>query len=263
MGDAEKRMTPSEAVEDLLVDAGFLHGLPLGAGDEEVTLAPRTRFRALYRMVDRDIQNMIAEEEGDSGQHRRPSRDPDDMMEPFGPSPWTQVNSWEMKSSWRGEVFTVTILKNQVTKEIKKKLVLVDELNRFACVLNTVLCRSSYSLIKAEMKARKLLFKRLTKSQKAMWELADTIMEEGKSGIIYFIRKNRPILATRLDPVLNEYKPVCALCVHPLGHYTGTWAGVMAPSDEALYQLLLIKADESRLWRYANQISLREYLSGV
>ena len=79
------------------------------------------------------------------------------------------------------------------------------------------------------------------------------------------LRKGRPTIAIRIHE--DEWSwwmdILCALCMHPLGFYEGTWAGVMAPSDEVLAHLLHIRADEHYFWRKANQIPLDEIESGI
>lgn len=80
--------------------------------------------------------------------------------------------------------------------------------------------------------------------------------EKGKSGVMYVIRKNRPTIAI-------GSRVLCALCLHPLGYYEGTWTGSLCPTDEVIAHLLFIRGDEHTFWKKANHIPLYETNSGV
>jgi hypothetical protein len=51
-----------------------------------------------------------------------------------------------------------------------------------------------------------------------------------RSGVTYLFRRGRPTIALRQDEEVNY--ALCALCLHPIGYYGDTWAGVMCPTDE-------------------------------
>lgn len=74
-----------------------------------------------------------------------------------------------------------------------------------------------------------------------------------RSGVTYVFRRARPTLALR--PILDgaDMRIIAALCLHPIGHYRDSWAGAMVPTDDVTAHLLLMRGDEHRLWRYANQ----------
>ncbi len=46
---------------------------------------------------------------------------------------------------------------------------------------------------------------------------------------------------------------LCALCLHPIGYYGDTWAGVMCPTDEVILYLLMKRGSEEKYWANANQ----------
>lgn len=72
-----------------------------------------------------------------------------------------------------------------------------------------------------------------------------------RSGITYMFRRLRPTLAIRSEG--QRMRILCALCLHPIAHYEGSWAGAMTPSDDIAAHLMLMRGDEVMYWRRANQ----------
>ncbi len=91
--------------------------------------------------------------------------------------------------------------------------------------------------------------------------LSGSFVERGRSDVLYGFRKGLPTLAISMGK--EECRPLAALCLHPLGYYEGTHAGVLAPTDDVISALLMMRADEKFLWRKANQISPLDPLSGL
>lgn len=84
--------------------------------------------------------------------------------------------------------------------------------------------------------------------------LTGMFMEQSKrSGVHYLFRKLRPTVATTTNGKGGKMSVLCALCLHPIGYYAGTWAGAMAPTDDVIAMLMLMRGDEHMLWRRANQ----------
>jgi hypothetical protein len=75
-----------------------------------------------------------------------------------------------------------------------------------------------------------------------------------RSGVTYLFRKLRPTLAIRPDN-RGGTRVLCALCLHPIAYYAGTFAGSMTPTDDVIAHLLLMRGDEPLFWRRANQHS--------
>lgn len=90
-----------------------------------------------------------------------------------------------------------------------------------------------------------------------MWDryfLTGAFLETSKrSGVTYLFRRSRPTLALRPGKDGEGMRVIAALCLHPLGYYHGSYAGVMVPTDEVIAHLLLARVDEPRFWRQANQ----------
>lgn len=72
-----------------------------------------------------------------------------------------------------------------------------------------------------------------------------------RSGVSYCFRKLRPTVA--ISHRRSQLKILCTMCLHPIGYYAGTWAGVMAPTDDVIAHLMLMRADEHMFWKRSNQ----------
>lgn len=72
-----------------------------------------------------------------------------------------------------------------------------------------------------------------------------------RSGVTYVFRKLRPTVALSLKG--DKVRILCVLCLHPIGYYSGSWAGAMCPTDDVIAHLMLMRGDEPMLWRRANQ----------
>lgn len=72
-----------------------------------------------------------------------------------------------------------------------------------------------------------------------------------RSGLTYWFRKLRPTVAlnTRGDRV----RILCALCMHPIAYYAGSWGGAMCPTDDVVAHLMMMRGDEAMFWRRCNQ----------
>ncbi len=171
-------------------------------------------------------------------------------------------NQWDTTAPWKGSYGHVFVMENpetgRVIKEFRKKESSQDRLQFWARTLN---CRVQFTTPKAEIKALESLVEILTPQQRHQLLTADAFVEVGRSGVWYMLRRNRPTLALR--PADNGFDPLCALCMHPLAYYEGTWAGGLPPSDELKAHLMYIRADEHFYWRKCNQIPIDQPNSGV
>lgn len=82
--------------------------------------------------------------------------------------------------------------------------------------------------------------------------LTGTFLETSKrSGVTYLFRKLRPTVAIG-GRSGDMARILTTLCLHPIGYYEGTWAGVMCPTDDVIAHLLMMRGDEHLFWRKAN-----------
>lgn len=114
----------------------------------------------------------------------------------------------------------------------------------------------------AEEKAQKKLATLIPAHLFEMYMLTGHFNEVSeRSGVTYIFRRGRPTLAMREGG--DIFRILCALCLHPIGYYGQTWAGVMCPTDEVIAHLLMMRGCEEKFWANANQHSVDHPAAGV
>lgn len=103
----------------------------------------------------------------------------------------------------------------------------------------------------AEMTAMQKLQEFLPDHLFKYYLMTGTFIERSqRSGVLYVFRRCRPTLA-----IGRDQKILCALCLHPIGYYSGSFGGAMVPTDDVICHLLLMRGDERRYWSQCNQHS--------
>lgn len=79
-----------------------------------------------------------------------------------------------------------------------------------------------------------------------------------RSGIPYLFRRLRPTIALNAirrgeEDSEKEAEILCALCMHPIAYYAGSWAGAMTPTDDVIAHLALMRGDEHMFWKRCSQ----------
>lgn len=106
--------------------------------------------------------------------------------------------------------------------------------------------------IEAETEALAKLKELVTRQAYKCYFLSGMFLETSKrSNVTYLFRKLRPTLALRPDKSGNM-QILTALCLHPLGYYEHTYAGVMTPTDDVIAHLMMCRVDERKFWSKAN-----------
>ena len=106
--------------------------------------------------------------------------------------------------------------------------------------------------IEQESRALQLLATMLRHHQFKKYLLTGMFLESSpRSGVMYVFRKLRPTIAVTHQG--ERLKILCALCLHPIAYYDGSWAGAMCPTDDVIAHLMLMRANEPLFWRRANQ----------
>jgi hypothetical protein len=82
-----------------------------------------------------------------------------------------------------------------------------------------------------------------------------------RSGVTYWLRRLRPTIA--LTHRLGRRGVRTALCLHPVGYHNESFAGLLAPSADVFTHLMLLRCDEHRFWRTAEQHSFADPRSGL
>lgn len=83
-----------------------------------------------------------------------------------------------------------------------------------------------------------------------------------RSKVTYVFRRLRPTIALRPDRNMTM-RAIAVLCLHPLGYYSDTWAGVQCPTDDVISHLLMMRGSEHQFWKKANHHSLAMASAGV
>ena len=106
--------------------------------------------------------------------------------------------------------------------------------------------------IEQESNAVQLLATLLRHNMFKSYLLTGTFLETSqRSGITYLFRRLRPTVA--FSTRRNDVRILCALCMHPIAYYAGSWAGAMCPTDDVIAHLMLMRADEHMFWKRCNQ----------
>lgn len=171
---------------------------------------------------------------------------PEEKEEPLG---FRVVNSWR-SGSRRCHVYII-----EEPDGHREKVLVPDGsvMGRIRYAMHTLGVASSgaWSMV-AEAEAQEKLLHHVGRHKFQQYMLSGTFLETSpRSGVTYVFRRLRPTLALR--PWGDDMKVLCALCLHPLGYYERSHAGVMVPTDCVLAHLLLMRWDEHHFWRKANQ----------
>lgn len=94
--------------------------------------------------------------------------------------------------------------------------------------------------------------------------LTGTFLETSqRSRVIYLFRKCRPTIAFKACLGHDDTKLLCALCLHPIGYYKGTYAGSLVPTDDVIAHITMMRGDEKKFWGKCNQHDCRAAEAGV
>lgn len=117
--------------------------------------------------------------------------------------------------------------------------------------LKTLGCADAWG-IEQESTAIELLASLVEPRKLRQYMLTGMFLESSKrSGITYLFRRLKPTVA--INTKGKDSRVMCALCMHPIAYYQGSWAGAMCPTDDVVAHLMLMRGDEPMFWRRANQ----------
>jgi hypothetical protein len=171
----------------------------------------------------------------------------------FGPSGYQQVNAW-----WNAKLQATVLVFKDWNGRSRKGLKME---HRLSLTLQTLLAAPVWPL-EAEEKAQRKLATMIDPHDFHLYMVSGHFSEVSKrSRVTYLFRKGRPTIALREEE--DSLQMLCALCLHPIGYYAGTWAGVMCPTDEVIAHLLMMRGSEEKFWANANQHSLDHPAAGV
>jgi hypothetical protein len=250
MGDEEKRrigvdLVPLAEASRRLAEEQFAEhdwsGLPVPVPGLNLVLEPRYKHQALSEFRWKECYDE------DGVRHAI-----EDEPKP-GPSEDTRVNSW-----WNDKYkLNIIVIKN---KQGHARFGVRFE-ERLAFTIRTLDAAVAWP-VEAEQKAQKKLASLVPEHVFELYLLTGHFAEESKrSKVTYLFRRGRPTIALRQT---EEYShALCALCLHPIGYYGNTWAGVMCPTDEVIAHLLMMRGSEEKFWANANQHPVDHPSAGV
>ena len=135
---------------------------------------------------------------------------------------------------------------------------------RFNMMLDTMDAGQQAWSADAELLAMEGLQSMVEPGQFDAYVLTGMFMERSRrSQAIYIFRKCRPTVVMLPSRNRETWGPACALCLHPIAFYTKTFAGGMVPTDDVIAHLSLMRADEHRYWRLANQHPIDRKEAGI
>jgi hypothetical protein len=230
-----------QLAESRLADRDW-SGLPVPVPGLSLVIEPRYKHKAISEFRWKECY--------DENGTRMPLEEEEPKPEP---SEYKRVNSW-----WNARYrVNVVVLKDKQGRA-RFGLHLDDPV---AFTIRTLEAASAWP-IEAEQKALKKLANLIPQDQFELYQLTGHFAEISKrSQLTYIFRKGRPTLVFRQSE--EGTMLLCALCLHPIGYYAESWAGVMCPTDEVIAHLLMMRGSEEKFWANANQHQLDHPASGL
>jgi hypothetical protein len=216
-------------------------GMPVPVPDLELVIEPRYKHKAIAEFRWKECYD-------ENGVRQPIEQEPEPK-----PSGYVRVNSW-----WSDRLqVAVVVMKD---KQGRARLGL-DFDSRLAFTIRTLDAATAWPL-EAEQRAQKKLGTLITPELFEIYLLTGHFPEISKrSHVTYLFRRGRPTIAFRqYDDITIQ---LCALCLHPIGYYGQSWAGVMCPTDEVIAHLLMMRGSEEKFWANANQHPLDRPAAGL
>jgi len=216
-------------------------GLPIPVAGLSLVLEPRYKHKALENFRWKECYD-------ESGaRHAIPQELPPQASE------FRRVNSW-----W-SDKYQVTVIVFH-DKQGRARFSVAKE-DRLSFTLRTLEAAAVWP-VEAEQKAQKKLASLIPDDLFELYLLTGHFPETSKrSQVTYLFRKGRPTIALRETEECSYW--LCALCLHPIGYYGDTWAGVMCPTDEVIAHLFMMRGSEEKFWANANQHPIDHPAAGV
>jgi hypothetical protein len=216
-------------------------GLPVPVVGLSLVLEPRYKHKALSEFRWKECYD-------EEGVRHAIEEEP-----PPKPSEFKTVNSW-----WNARYQVAIAVLRDKQGRVRSGVLFED---RLSFTLRTLEAAAVWP-IEAEQKAQKKLASLVREDLVEAYLLTGHLPEVSKrSQLTYLFRKGRPTIVMR-ETEEGVY-PLCALCLHPIGYYGETWAGVMCPTDEVIAHLLMMRGSEEKFWANANQHPLDRPAAGL
>lgn len=126
-------------------------------------------------------------------------------------------------------------------------------IHSFSTQLSTLGAQEAWG-IEQESAAMQTLAELVRHRQMKQYLLTGSFLETSRrSGLTYMFRRLRPTVVIDGRDQTQSPKIRCALCMHPIAYYRGSWAGAMCPTDDVIAALMLMRGDEPMFWKRSNQ----------
>lgn len=244
-----------QRIQQLELDRGNYSGIPMLVEDAKIAMAPRhPRAKALNGAT-------LGPSEPDKLQEFTCSAEQVDEGERVANEWWSKRLRTEVFIVWHGgrpgdPGFRAELAYQRWAPH-------TEALFRWKWAMDTLHVAQQAWDPAAELKAVSTLSGLISKKQMETYTLTGMFVESSKrSTCKYLFRKGRPTIVLQRG-ISGDYRPKIALCLHPLAYYERTFAGGMVPTDDVIAHLLLMRADEARFWRAANQHPIDRPEAGV
>lgn len=241
-------------IQAVALDRGHYHGYPLPDDNCRLIVSKRFPLQNMYGCKLGDDDEEDEDEQAEEKEEEKLYLDRD-MIDKFNEVA-RQLGAAQFVNSWfdRRTQFEICLWrtadgKTHVTKQPKSSGCRVEFLLRTMGV-------SPVWDVTAETNALRKLQELIPEPMFNYYVLTGMFIERSKrSGVLYMFRRCRPTLALSDKPVrgTRHLRPLCALCLHPVGYYEGSHAGAMVPTDDVIAHLTLMRGDEHHYWKCATQ----------
>jgi hypothetical protein len=216
-------------------------GLPIPVPGLRLVLEPRYKHKAMENFRWKECYDETGT------RHAIPQESPPQASE------FRRINSW-----WNDKYHASIVVCRDKSGHAR---FIVESQDRLSFTLRTLEAASAWP-IEAEQKAQKKLASLIPGNLFELYLLTGHFTEtSNRSQVTYLFRKGRPTIALRESEECSYW--LCALCLHPIGYYGETWAGVMCPTDEVIAHLLMMRGSEEKFWANANQHPINHPAAGV
>lgn len=164
-------------------------------------------------------------------------------------------DGWQLRNKWYSLQHRCDIL--LMEKDGKIDWGKLPAFHHISHDLATLGCSDAWG-IEQESNAVELLQSMVSHRQFRQYLLTGMFLERSKrSGVTYMFRRLKPTIAMAARPGMPETDDsmliLCALCMHPIAYYAGSWAGAMVPTDDVVAHLAMMRGDEHMFWKRCNQ----------
>lgn len=170
---------------------------------------------------------------------------------------------YKIINNWHSYKYGCRIQVIQDTKTGKSSAEIIPYTSgeRLTFALNTLGASRAWD-VNAEYRALGTLKSLITEHAFHCYMTTNSFLETSKkSNVTYLFRKAKPTIA--LKSTDEHVKILSVLCLHPIGHYSGTFAGCMVPTDDVIAHLQMMRGDEHKFWSKSNHHDSHDITSGI